>query len=982
MKNIVVLAALLLAAFQTARSQHWTHVGPKSDNQQNSNGFESSRLEDITFDRANPNHMFASGLLAGLWETTNGGNSWAQVPIGPLGTCGIGDVAFWNSAEVLVANSHFRWNRVYAGPHQEFSTGVWIYNFTSGNWYATSPLGSNLPQYHIRTVATKQGKIFVCTSIGLFVSTNAGLSWQQTLSGKFVENIVFVDRPGAPVPYYCFIAGSDAPGNQSQPTGKVMVMESVNGGQTFTDLSVNFATPQVESHANICVAPTVAGSARLFTYTIARTGNVEKNYVHAFSKNVAANTTGSYQNMNSVGNPLGGNGYIPDRVTIEYDPVNDGVWYGGTKIVFKDVTPGTSNNTSPGVGNWNSFHSQGGVHDDTHDIKLLPGTNKMYVASDGGIMEMVLNPPASPGANPSVTFNRKNQGLHICIINGFSGTDDDPNLYAVGGFDIVNSDVYDATTGKNRYTHQTWENDGALIDKFSKNRMWFDMNSYSSLYGTSNDGGQTLLANKQFYHPKNTVPFEADLASVNTQPTDGFTTRLFFQDPYRPGRIFFVKQHSGISQYYVNPTNPAQSVFTKKVDIGTLLFQSFGIHGWAIPKAVSFSPQTVNSMHIIINGFQDIVNNAASKPSVIKYVGSDIEDCWAGHNHDYAGNNPQWQDLTPGNFWQNAHTLGLCATAITPAEMYGIQFLEIETSSWNKDVIYVLLMVPNHPDIKILKYDGTSWTNYGQNIPSQDFVYSMIMDYQTNDDIYLSTDKGVYFRDATPGVNAWTFYNTNMPALLSRQMEINYGENTVRAGTFGQGIWKSDLKCPAGPLTLTCQNCNGPNDFFREGTTVTASNTLLNTNKLMMRATDYVELLPGTSFSMLDPTGGNPNDYYQMYIHGCGPGQGNTYRQQQSTTGGEVLTIGEREIPAEIREKMLSNVAVFPNPSTGSFTLTEDWTGEKDIFIFDAMGKLVFQLKKTSETSHEIDLINHPKGMYIIQVTDGINSIIRRVVIE
>jgi len=133
---------------------------------------------------------------------------------------------------------------------------------------------------------------------------------------------------------------------------------------------------------------------------------------------------------------------------------------------------------------------------------------------------------------------------------------------------------------------------------------------------------------------------------------------------------------------------------------------------------------------------------------------------------------------------------------------------------------------------------------------------------------------------------------------------------------------------------------------------------------------------------MLDPTGGNPNDYYQMYIHGCGPGQGNTYRQQQSTTGGEVLTIGEREIPAEIREKMLSNVAVFPNPSTGSFTLTEDWTGEKDIFIFDAMGKLVFQLKKTSETSHEIDLINHPKGMYIIQVTDGINSIIRRVVIE
>lgn len=987
MKDIVVLTALVLLVAQiTCAQDNWSHVGPKSDNQNNGNGFETSRLEDITFDPNNPNHLFASGLLAGLWQSNNGGNNWIPIDITTIHSGGVADVAFWSANEILVANSHSMGKGIDDGIHHDFSTGIWRYDFMLQSWQPLNPFGTNLPPYHIRTVAVNNGNIYACTSIGLFVSFDAGQSWLWTETG-FVENIVFVKGPGIP-DYYCYIAGSNTPGQYGQPTGKLMVKESQDEGVTFSDLSANLSTPDDVSHSILCTGPNIGGNVRLFLYTIAKkttgTTTTEQNYIQTFTKNVPGNSilNTSFQKLNS-GSPAGGNGYVPDRVTIEYDPINDGVWYGGTRLVFKDVTPATLNNTA-GISFWQDLHSRTGIHDDIHDIKLLPNTNKMYIASDGGLSEMVLNPPASQGATPSVVFSPKNQGLHVCLINGFSGTDKDPNLYVIGAQDIINSDVYDAGLGKNLYTHQTWENDGALIDKFDKRRMFFDNSSYDAIYHTSEDGGQTLVRNKQFYVPKANHPsFEPDLsnAGVNTYPTLGFTSRLFFQDPYRPDRIFFVKQRRGISQYYPNTGDPSpqkQGVFTRKIDFNSPLLGSFGIHGWISAVAMSFSPQTINSLHFAVNGFHDNVN--VSRPSIIKYVGNDIKDCWEGHNHDtytLSGNTyPQWTSLT-GNLWENAFNWNICKSQISTngpgADMYGIQIKEIETSAWNKDLIYVMLMVPHHPDIKVWKYDGAVWTNYGQGIPDEEYVYSMIMDYQSNDGLYLSTDMGVYYRDAS--MSAWKPFRKNLPLLFSKQMELNYSENTVRVGTFGQGIWKSNLNCPTAPYV--CSNCNTANGFFWEGTHVSVSNTTLNTSKVVMRGTDYVELLPGSGFTLLSPSN-SPNHYYQLYIHGCGPGQGNTFKVQ----------IFNSEAPpalAETEERssgQAEGIRVFPNPNNGIFTLETPSDTEKDILLFDAMGKLVFQKRKTRDTVHQIDLGAYPKGVYLVQVSDGAGRVVKRVVTQ
>lgn len=1051
MKNSIIMSAILLLVSQMAEAQNWSHVGPKSDNQNSGNGFETSRLEDITFDPFDANHMFTSGLFAGLWESTNGGNSWSFVDITAIGSGGVGDVAFLSASEILVGNSYSLGRPPGGGVHQDFSTGIWKYDFMNGTWTALNTFGTGLPPFHIRTIAVRQSIIYVCTSIGLFVSVDAGQTWLQTESG-FVEYIVFLDGPGIPA-YYCYIAGSNMPGNYGTPTGKIMAKESLDNGFTFTDLSVNLTIPDDISHATICAGPEINGLVRLFLYTIAQTtvGSIttEHDYIQTFTKNVATNNilTSSYQNL-SNGIPAGGNGYVFDRLTIEYDPVNDGVWYGGTKLVFKDVTPGFINNTA-GVGGWQDLHSRNGVHDDIHDIKWLPGSNKMYVANDGGLMEMTMNPPASPGAKPGVVFNRKNQGLHVCLINGFSGTDADPDLYTVGTQDIINSDVYNAGLGKNVYTHQTWENDGTLIDKFDKKKMFFDHSSYDSYYHTSEDAGLSLVRNKVFYQPKYFPhpTFEPNLTAsgVNSYPTLGFTSRLWFQDPHRPDRIFFVKQRGGISQYYFNTgdTDPRKkSVFTRKIDSGSPHFiNKFGMHGWSSATAISFSPQTVNSMHILFDGVYDGTTPAISRPSVIKYIGHNINDCWVTHNHDSETNGSlQWADLT-SSLWENAHTLGICATPITTigatAEMYGISLKEIETSPWNKDVIYVLLMVPNHSDIKVLKYDGTNWSNYGNGIPDKEYVYSMILDYQSNDGLYLSTNMGVYFRDAS--MNSWGPYRTNMPLLPSKQIEINYTENTVRAGTYGQGIWKSNLSCPPGPFTLgPCVNCIGPAIYCKEGTTISASDTKLNATNLAMRATEYVELLPGSGYSILDPSNAQDN-YYLLFIHGCAPGQGNTFEADCKTidisqsSDGRIRFSGLNapEVLVEVFDSLMANIFyknyspgpgaieteplaaghylarvqfmnsssgticfkesyieidelvgasettkdsqihIFPNPNTGSFTveLPQAAGADMQFRVIDLTGRLVSaQNAQTGSTRQAVEVGAVPAGLYFLQV--------------
>ncbi|MBA3704414.1 MAG: T9SS type A sorting domain-containing protein, partial [Bacteroidetes bacterium] len=813
----------------------------------------------------------------------------------------------------------------------------------------------------------------------------------------FVENMVFI--PYGAGNYYCYLSGSNLVGDYSLPTGKLMVKESVDAGVTFTDLSANFsATPfpyNERSHSKICVKPTDgSGNAQLFLYTIGTNwdflyidgngiGNME--YIYTFTKNINTGIPSYPSNTNLTPSGAGSTGAwagTPYRMGFDYDPINNGVWYGGVYLSFFDVTPD--------IGFKSGAHSSGGnVHYDIHDVQIKKYDNgtslntaddyyEIYVACDGGISRTNLNSPHS-----SVSFSPLNNGLNVNLINGFSGTDADENLYVIGGQDIVNSDVYDAETGKNRYTQPTWENDGAMIDKFNASNMFFDVSSYplpsgNANYYASTNGGATLGLQKGFYAPSSNPTTFAQGSFLTEQNEGWFTTHLFCQDPYRPNRIYYSKQLNGACQFdYVSNT------FVLKIDpttaqpnyssvTGTGDFNIRSEKKQSITVGFSFSPQTPNSMHITVGGFGNpsvpLPPGSAlpSRPSILKYIGNNLDDCWKGHNEAYytdgSGTHPQWATLT-ATLWENLATLPGCVSCnnlmggTDPWLYTSLEFKDIETSPWNKDIVYVAMYMHNNPTIKVLKYDGASWSNYSNGIPDAEYPLSMIMDHQSKDAIYLSTDKAVYYRDANS--TQWTLYSNGLPIIQSKQMEINYKENTVRAGTFGRGIYKSDLKCPADlPPKDGCINCNSPSDYYWEGNNVTVSNTTLNTYKHIIRAVNYIDILPNTT---LDPTG-NANVYYDLFIHGCSS-PGNSYRSYQ------IIDKEEMEEEEEEKEK-LSNAQIFPNPNSGMFTLNVEGDQLKNIYVYDLLGKVVYQKTETNEQQFNIDISDNPKGIYIIKVVD------------
>ncbi len=77
---------------------------------------------------------------------------------------------------------------------------------------------------------------------------------------------------------------------------------------------------------------------------------------------------------------------------------------------------------------------------------------------------------------------------------------------------------------------------------------------------------------------------------------------------------------------------------------------------------------------------------------------------------------------------------------------------------------------------------------------------------------------------------------------------------------------------------------------------------------------------------------------------------------------------------------MLDNVNVYPNPSTGNVTISNDNGTENTITVFDISGKQI--TSKTSNTATTLDLSSFGAGVYVVEITNDNNKKTERVVIR
>ncbi len=160
-----------------------------------------------------------------------------------------------------------------------------------------------------------------------------------------------------------------------------------------------------------------------------------------------------------------------------------------------------------------------------------------------------------------------------------------------------------------------------------------------------------------------------------------------------------------------------------------------------------------------------------------------LEVCHGNPNYVYAATFGHiYRTTNGGNTWTNI-------TASLPVSLAAITGITI--SDQNPDKAWVNFSGFSAGNKVYYTNDGgVTWTNYSGTLPN---IPANCIEYQnaTNDLLYLGTDFGVFYRDAS--MADWQPYNTGLPNVIVDELEINYGVSKLRAATYGRGLWESDL---------------------------------------------------------------------------------------------------------------------------------------------------------------------------------------------
>ena len=140
---------------------------------------------------------------------------------------------------------------------------------------------------------------------------------------------------------------------------------------------------------------------------------------------------------------------------------------------------------------------------------------------------------------------------------------------------------------------------------------------------------------------------------------------------------------------------------------------------------------------------------------------------------------------------------------------------------------------------------GANWTNMTgalPNLPVHVIKFQSQGANNGNYQVYIGTDIGVFYRSNS--LSNWAYFGNGLPRVMVTDIELN--GTFIYAGTYGRGIWRSDLFsiCPASAtFTATYKS----ERVFQVSGTITSTSTItatLGTN-IHMRAGSYVQLNPG-----------------------------------------------------------------------------------------------------------------------------------------
>jgi len=154
-------------------------------------------------------------------------------------------------------------------------------------------------------------------------------------------------------------------------------------------------------------------------------------------------------------------------------------------------------------------------------------------------------------------------------------------------------------------------------------------------------------------------------------------------------------------------------------------------------------------------------------------------------------------------------------------------------------------------DLKVFRSSnaGSSWEDMSTGLPNVAILSIVAQENAGRPGaVYIGTDIGVFYRDDV--LNAWVAFRNRLPAVPVTDLRINGSTGKLRAGTYGRGIWESDLysNCPSASAITGSQ---GGYQFHQSSNTITFTGLMEQGlgSEMHLKANGSITFFPGANIA-------------------------------------------------------------------------------------------------------------------------------------
>lgn len=221
-----------------------------------------------------------------------------------------------------------------------------------------------------------------------------------------------------------------------------------------------------------------------------------------------------------------------------------------------------------------------------------------------------------------------------------------------------------------------------------------------------------------------------------------------------------------------------------------------------------------------------------------------------------ASNTTVWMSNNKGDNWTT-----ISGTPGWPGASIAMPITDITSRSSNGNEIWVTFGgYTNGSKVFYSSNGGAGWSNFSGSLPN---VPVHCVKYTSDGDAYIGTDIGVFFMDYT--MNDWVPFSNGLPLVPVADLFINEINGSIRAASFGRGIWQSDLYTDCGPLLLLGGNTMGTN-FYQSGGVIQTTQRITGSIGNSVKYRSPVKVIFSNGFSIRN------NAYLHALIGSCGQG--------------------------------------------------------------------------------------------------------------